>query len=104
MSKKLFVINVIGMDEAPLDSRETCEWVERTLIVTFKEESVAHKKELLEKLANELIDEHIPTNGKEIFPDFYYDKKSGKCDCMLTIKDSICGARAELIPCEVVEF
>ena len=104
MSKKLFVINVIGMDESPLDSRETCEWVERTLIVTFTEESEAQKKELLEKLANELIDEYIPTNGKEIFSDFYYDKKSGKYDCMITIKDSICAARAELIPCEVVEF
>lgn len=103
MSKKFYVINVIGMDESEFDSRETFEWLERTLIVTLKEESEAHKKELLEKLANELIDECIPTKGKEIFSDFYYDKKSGKCDCMLTIKDSICGARAELIPCEVFE-
>ena len=104
MSKKLYAINVIGMDESPLDSRETFEWVERTLIVTFKEESEAQKKELLEKLANELISEFIPTKGKKIFSDFYYDKKSGKYDCMLTIEDSICGARAELIPCEVVEL
>lgn len=103
MSKKLFVVNVIGMEES-IDSKEPFEWVERTLIVTFKEESEAQKKELLEKLANELIDKYIPTKGKKIFPDFYYDKKSGKYDCMLTIEDSICcGARAELIPCEVVE-
>ena len=102
MSKKLFVINVIGIGESPLDSRETFEWVERTLIVTFKEESEAQKKKLLEKLANELIDKFIPTKGK-IISDFSYDKKSGKYDCMLT-DDSACGARAELIPCEVVEF
>ena len=104
MSKKLFVINVIGMGESPLDSRYTFEWVERTLIVTFKEESESQKKELLEKLANELISEFIPTKGKEIFSDFYYDKRSGKYDCMLTIKDGVEGARAELIPCEVVEL